>query len=123
MANSMNSSIMREMLVLQVRKLTPNEFNELEESWDTLAVVNGSYEPLRGQELWSSQNVPQRNAQVEVRIRIRMRRGLSPAENRVVYGGVVHDVLAVIHDRKHGQTQLMVRAVATEQPNGGTVNV
>jgi head-tail adaptor len=77
---------------------------------------------LKGQELFRASDVPQKIAEVEARIRIRYRKGLDPAKHRIVYDGIIYDLVAVIPDRGNDQTQLMVKASAVQQPDGGRVN-
>jgi SPP1 family predicted phage head-tail adaptor len=102
--------------------MTENTYGEQVESWQDVAALRCSVEPLKGREFFRGGGLPQKVAEVDTRIRIRYRRGLNPAEHRILYGGVVYDLVAVIQDRGHGQTQLMVRASAVQQPDGSTVN-
>ena len=104
------SSIMKQRILLQERALTENAYGEKVESWNDLTFLNASFEPLKGQEFFKRNDLPQKIAQVDTRIRIRYRKGLNPAEHRIIYGGAVHDIVAVIHDRRNGQTQLMVKS-------------
>lgn len=120
---SSSSSIMRQRLILQYRVLIAGQFNEQMETWQDEALLCGSYEPLKGREFWHNQSLPQRDAQADARIRIRYRKGINPAWHRILYNNIAHDIIAPpIHDRRHGQTQLLVRAQATAQTDGGTVN-
>ena len=121
MANS-SSTIMRHRIILQKRATTESTYGEQVESWEDVTPLNASVEPLVGREFFRGSDLPQKIAEVDTRIRIRYRKGLNPAENRIVHGGVVHDILAVIQDRTRGQTQLMVKATAVEQPDGSKVN-
>ncbi len=123
MANN-SSSTMRQRIILQKRKLTENGYGEQVESWEDVIPLNASVEPLVGRELFSGSNgaLPQVQAEVDTRIRIRSRKGLNPAEHRVVHGDVIYDLVAVIQDRERRQTQLMVKAKAVQQSDGSTVN-
>ena len=120
------SSIMRQKITLQERTLVENDYGEMTEKWDDAVVLCGSFEPLKGQEYFSAsqdkQRLPMTVAQIDARIRIRERRGVNPADNRVCHGGVVYDIVSVIQDRERRQTQLMVRASALQQTDGSTVN-
>ena len=121
MANSSSSS-MKHRIFLQKRATTENAYGEQVESWEDVTPLNASVEPLVGREFFRSGDLPQKIAEVDTRIRIRFRKGLNPAEHRIVHGGVVYDLVAVIQDRERRQTQLMVKAKAVQQPDGSTVN-
>lgn len=115
---------MRQRIILQKRVVIKNGPGRREESWEDVIPINASVEPLVGREFFRSGSgaLPQKQAEVDTRIRIRTRKGLNPAEHRIVYGGVVYDLVAVIQDRERGQTQLMVKATAVQQPDGSSVN-
>lgn len=121
MANS-SSTIMRHRIILQKRATTESTYGEQVESWEDVTPLNASVEPLVGREFFRSGDLPQKIAEVDTRIRIRFRKGLNPAEHRILYGGVVYDLVAVIPDRERRQTQLMVKATAVQQPDGSKVN-
>lgn len=123
MANS-SSTIMRQRIILQKRTMAENPYGEQVESWEDVTPINASVEPLIGREFFRSSSgaLPQMQAEIDTRIRIRTRNGLNPAEHRIVHGGVVYDLVAVIQDRARRQTQLMVKAKAVQQPDGSTVN-
>ena len=121
MANS-SSTIMKHRIILQKRAMTDNPYGEQVESWQDVTPLNASVEPLVGREFFRGSDLPQKIAEVDTRIRIRSRKGLNPAEHRIIYGGVVYDLVAVIPDRERGQTQLMVKATAVQQPDGSKVN-
>lgn len=66
---------------------------EPDEEWvDLLTPVRMSIEPLRGRELYAAQ---EHHAQVDTRIRMRYRSGID-AKMRVVFRGLVYDILAVL---------------------------
>ena len=119
---SSSSSMMKNRIILQKRTMNANVYGELIETWEEVTALRASVEPLVGQEFFGSGDLPQKIAEVDTRIRIRYRKGLNPAEHRIVYGGVVYDLAAVIHDRGRGQTQLMVKATAVQQLDGSTIN-
>ena len=121
MANSSSSS-MKHRIFLQKRATTENAYGEQVESWEDVTPLNASVEPLVGREFFRSGDLPQKIAEVDTRIRIRFRKGLNPAEHRILYGGIVYDLVAVIPDRERRQTQLMVKATAVQQPDGSKVN-
>lgn len=108
---------------MQARVLEQNQYGEAVESWLDGPTLCASFEPLKGGEYWKGQNMPQTAAQVEARIRIRFRNGISPSDNRVKHGGIIYDVKSVLHDRKRRETQLMVTAWAEQQQDGSKVNV
>lgn len=113
---------MRNRVTLQERVLTENAYGEQEETWNDVLTLCASFEPLKGQEFFKSGDLPQTVAEVDARVRIRYRKGLDPARHRIVFDGVVHDLVAVIADRGRGQTQLMVKAVSVQQSDGSRVN-
>ena len=121
MADS-SSSTMRQRVILQERVLTENPYGEGVDSWRDVTGMNASFEPLVGREFFRASDLPQKLAQIDARIRIRYRRGLDPAKHRIIYDGIVHDLVAVIQDRPRRQTQLMVKATAVQQPDGSKVN-
>ena len=119
-----NASIMRQRIVLQKRTMTLGAFNEPLETWTEEDVMPGSFEPLTGREFWSNSGLPQKDAQADARIRVRLRKGIDPAEHKIVYAGIVYDIVAPpTYDRERRQTHLMVKAMAKQQPNGSKVNV
>lgn len=124
MATNSSSTIMRQRIILQKRTMAENDYGEPIESWEDVTPLNASVEPLVGREFFrgGSGALPQKQAEVDTRIRIRYRKGLNPADHRIVHGGVVYDLVAVIQDRERRQTQLMVKATAVRQPDGSTVN-
>lgn len=92
------------------------------ETWAEDGTAYASVETLRAGEYFSQAAIPQTEARVEARIRIRFRPGLNPADLRIKHGPTVYDVLGVIHDGKNYETQLMVKANAREQGPGQAVN-
>jgi head-tail adaptor len=99
------------------------------ETWEDGATIWASVEPIKGTEYWLQGRttrvasfLPQVEASVDARIRIRRRNGLSPAELRVRHGRTVYDVLAVIQDVANIETQLMVQARKLDQGEGQEVN-
>lgn len=114
----------RHRVTIQKRTLVPDgPYGETKEVWEDDATIWASLEPLKGSEYFNAQDVAQRVAAVEARMCIRPRAGLNPAENRVAHKGIIYDIVGVIGDNRGRNMQLMVRAAALEQANGGTVNV
>lgn len=116
------SSILRHRIILQRRVLTESPSGDTVDTWEDAGTLRASVEPLKGQEFFRGTEMPQRVAQVDVRIRVRYRQGFDPAKHRVVHGGIIYQLVAVIPDRNRAQTQLMVRSIATQQPDGSKVN-
>jgi len=90
-------------------------------------MVYASVEPIKGGEYWLQGRparvaLPQTEATVDARIRIRRRNGLDPASLRVRHGRTVYDVVNVLQDTRNIETQLMVRARALDQGPGEAVN-
>lgn len=114
-------------ITLQRRTLVETSSGETIETWEDAGELRASVEPLKGKEFFgtrSDRDMPQISASIDARIRIRYRQGISPAEHRIVHGGIIYDLTAVIHDRrqKPRQTQLMVTAASTQQTDGSGVN-
>lgn len=99
-----------------------NSYGEKVPVWVAEATIWASVAPLKGNEFFSQSNLPQSEAQVEARIRIRSRKGLDPALIRVKHESTIYDVLAIIQDIKNYETQLMVRARALDQGPDEAVN-
>lgn len=118
-----SSSTMRQRIILQERVITENDYGTAE-TWQDVTPLNASFEPIVGREFFGARasDMPQKQAQIDARIRIRERKGLDPAKHRIIYGGIVHDLVAVIQDRSRRQTQLMVKATAVQQPDGSRIN-
>ena len=119
---SSSSTIMKRRIVLQKRMMTENAYGEMKETWEDVTPLSASVEPLVGREFFRRGDLPQKIAEVDTRIRIRSRKGLNPAEHRIVHGGVVYDLIAVIQDRERRQTQLMVKSTSVQQADGSKVN-
>lgn len=117
-----NSSIMRQKITLQQRVMTENAFGEMVESWGTVMFLNASVEPLTGREFFRANDLPQKVAEVDTRIRIRRRKGLDPAIHRLVHGDVIYDLVAAITPQDREQTHLMVKSRSVQQPDGSKVN-
>lgn len=116
------ASLYRHRVTLERRETGQDEFGGVVETWVDGPALFASVEPLKGGEFFSQANLPQVEAKVEMRIRIRFRKGLSSADWRVKHGPTVYDILAVIQDRDHVETQLMVRARALDQGEDQEVN-
>lgn len=118
-----NSSIMRQRITIQERALHRDTHGQAIPSWEEYLLLYAAVEPLRGDETMRSASgaLPQVVASADTRVRIRYRKGLDTSRHRVVFDGIVYDLLAVIHDRDRGQSHLMLRASAPLQ-EGGPVN-
>lgn len=112
----------RHKITLLKRKLTKNSMGEAVETWEEVGVLRGAVKFLRGHETWRGPNVSERQAQTEAQVNIRHRRGLNPADFRVVYGPTTFDLQAVIEDEGHHTLQLMLKAHEAQQEPGGQVN-
>jgi SPP1 family predicted phage head-tail adaptor len=69
-----------------------NTHGEEIETWNTLATVWAEITPLRGQEKFAAM---QSVAEIDAKVRIRYRRGVS-AMDRVIYWGKTHDIVGVV---------------------------
>ena len=114
--------LLRHKVVLMTRTMGRDIYGGAKETWEDGPAIFANVEPLKGGEYWQQGQLPQAEARVDARIRIRRRNGLSPAEVRVRHGRTVYDLVAVIQDVKGIETQLMVRARALGQGPGQEVN-
>ena len=112
----------RHKVILMTRETGRDGYGGAKETWKDGPAIFASVEPLKGMEYWAKGQLPQTEAQVEARIRIRRRNGLNPAGLRVRHGRTVYDVVSVIQDTRNIETQLMVRARALDQGPGQEVN-
>jgi SPP1 family predicted phage head-tail adaptor len=118
----MSAGPKRHRITIQRVERTENAYGEAVDAWVDDAVLWASVEPLRGDEFFKG-HLPQAQATVDTRMRIRHRNGLNPATNRIIYQGVVYGLIAVLADNQRKEMQLMVKAAAVQQPDGSTVNV
>ena len=112
----------RHRVTLLTRETGRDAFGGATDKWTDGQVVYASVEPLRGNEYFQKGQLPQVEAQVDARIRIRRRNGLDLASLRVRHGRTVYDVQAIIQDTRNIETQLMVRARKLDQGKGQEVN-
>lgn len=66
---------------------------EPDTAWTTVATVWASIDPVLGREFFSAQQV---QSEVDTKIRIRHRAGVTAAD-RIVHGGTVYNIKAVIN--------------------------
>lgn len=99
---------LRHRITIQMAVESSNTFGEVEKTWQDVATVWASIEPLRGREYFDSQQI---NAEVTTRIRIRYRPGIKP-KMRVVYGERIFDIQSVIDvEECHKEIHLMCKEV------------
>ncbi len=99
---------LRHRVTIQQKSVTQDTYGAAVETWTALAMVWASVEPLQGKEYFSSQQMV---AQVDHRIRIRYRAGITPAM-RLVWGSRTFDIQAVIEpETRQRELQLMCREV------------
>jgi len=104
----MNIGDLRHRITIQQPVESSNTFGEVEKTWQDIATVWASIEPLRGREYFDSQQI---NAEVTTRIRIRYRPGIKP-KMRVVYGERIFDIQSVIDvEERHKEIHLMCKEV------------
>lgn len=65
---------LRHVVAIQQSAVTPNEFNEQEVNWQTVATVDANIEPLSGRELWAA---AQAQSQVSHKLTMRYYKGLT----------------------------------------------
>ncbi len=80
-------------VTLQIRSITRGTSGGSVETWNTLANVWASIEPLEGRELLTAQQL---TSELTTRIRIRYLEGISTVE-RVLYGRRVFEILSIIN--------------------------
>ena len=81
-----------------------NEFGEPNVSWQDLATVWSSVEPLNGREFWAQQQV---QSEITVRFRIRFRNDVL-AGMRIDYNNAIYMIKTVIDPmEEHEELQLM----------------
>lgn len=104
----MNIGAMRHRITIQQLVESSNTFGEVEKTWQDVATLWASIEPLRGREYFDSQQI---NAEVTTRIRIRYRPGIKP-KMRAVYGERIFDIQSVIDvEERHKEIHLMCKEV------------
>ena len=105
----MEAGRLRHRVTLQEKVVTRNTFGEEEITWTDIDTVWGSVEPMRGREFMEGRQI---EAEVTTRIRIRYYPdGIEP-EDRVVYGSITYDILAIIHVfERNREMQLMCREI------------
>jgi len=97
---------LRHRIVIQRLVGTKNSYGEVVQSWQDVATVWASIEPLRGREYVEAAAA---QATVDHRIRIRYRSGISPTM-RVTYGERIFEVVSVIDPREqHKELELMCK--------------
>jgi len=100
----MRAGKLRHRIIIQMPTETRDSFGGVTVVWNTFAIVSGSVEPLRGQELWAAQA---QQARVNTRIRIRYLAGIT-SKMRVLYGVRIYLIDSVIDpEERHIEMQLM----------------
>lgn len=105
----MNPGILRHRITIQEeRDGGKNRFNEQIKTWEDIATVWASIEPISGREYWAGQQV---QSEITHRIRIRYRPGIKPAM-RVLYQNRLFEIESVIdYQERHEFLQLMCKEV------------
>jgi len=104
----MRAGDLRHRITLQQKTETRDSFGAVIETWNDVATLYASIEPLRGKEFFDAQQV---NAEVTIRIRIRYRSGVTP-NMRVLFGTRTFDIQSVINvDERNREMILMCREV------------
>ena len=118
---SPSSSLRRKIIIQERRRETDAEYHSAQDEWvDWPNPLPGNYIPLRGAEYWRGRvvPVPMDDAQAEARIVLRYRKDITSGMHRAVFDGVIYDIVSVQNDREEKETRLLVRAAATQQPDG-----
>lgn len=102
----MRAGELRHRVTIQQPVESRNSFGEVTVTWQDVATVWAAIEPLRGREFWEAR---QTVAEMDVRIRIRYRSGITP-KMRVVWGSKVYDIESVIDvESRRKELHLMCR--------------
>ena len=109
----------RHKLILQERVSWVDEMGGEVERWQNGPTIYGCVEVNRGSEQFERQQV---QARVEARIKIRFRKGLDPANQRIKHGPTIYNILSVLPDVGHQETHLLCVARSVEQGDGEAVN-
>lgn len=97
---------LRHRIVIQELVGAKNSYGEVVQSWQDVATVWASVEPLRGREYVEAAAA---QANVDHRIRMRYRAGIGPAM-RVKFGERVFAIVSVIDAReRHKELELMCK--------------
>lgn len=105
----MQAGKLRHRLVIQAPTTAMDQYGEAIKTWNTVAVVWGSVEPLRMQEYFEAQ---QAQAKATHRIAVRYLQGMSSAY-RVVLDARVFEVTAVLNPQERNE---QLQLLAVEKP-------
>jgi len=106
----MRAGRLRQRVTIQQKDspVSQNDYGEETPTWEKVATVWGSVEPLRGREFLEAMR---EGAEVTTRIVIRHREGIAP-EMRAVVGSHTYDIVSAIEVEMRGrEMQLMCREV------------
>lgn len=101
----MNTGRMRHIITLQEKRSTIGEYGGMVDTWQDVATVWASVEPLRGRELFAAQAA---QSVTTVRFRIWYMDGVSQAM-RILFGSKVYNIESVI-DINHDHTEIHLLA-------------
>lgn len=104
----MQAGRLRHRIVIQNFTTSTDTYGEPIKTWATWATVWAAVEPLSGREYWNAQQV---QSEVNTRIRIRLRDGVTPLM-RVNWDGRLFDIENVVRDPTNKrEMHLMCREV------------
>lgn len=104
----MKAGDLRQRITIQENTPTRNDSGELIESWSTWATVWGAVEPLAGREYFNAHQV---TSEVDTRMRIRYRDGVTP-QMRVSSDGRIYQIHAVVRvEERQREIHLMCSEV------------
>lgn len=104
----MEAGQLRHQVTIQQRQTTQDEYGAQSTAWADVKTVWAAVEPLNGRELLSAQTV---HSETDTRITVRYT-SISTA-NRIVFEGVVYDILNVIDpEQRHKQLQMLCKSGA-----------
>jgi len=97
-------STLRHRVIMQKQLTEIDSFGSEINTWQDIATVWASVEPLKGREFFAAQK---ENAETTVRICVRYRTGISPAM-RIKFDDKIYEIIAIIDvEERHIELQLM----------------
>lgn len=104
----MNISKLRHRVTIQNKVTLPDGYGGVTSTWQDVATVWASVEPLNGRELYAAQQV---KAELTHRIRIRYMSGIKP-EMRIAFDNRTFEIEAIIDpEERHESLELLCSEV------------
>lgn len=104
----MNISKLRHRVTIQNKVTLPDGYGGVTSTWQDVATVWASVEPLNGRELYAAQQV---KAELSHRVRIRYMSGIKP-EMRIAFDNRTFEIEAIIDpEERHESLELLCSEV------------